>query len=329
MKLRLRNLFGGRAGRPAARNSARPRLGVQQLDDRVVPSTIPVTYHGGPLIAHANVSNVFYGQNWGTDDPTGTIRHSMIDFQKEIITSPYMAQLGEYGVGRGSVGNAYVPEFTGPTRGGTVTEDQIQNMLRSEILSGRVPFPTEQQLYFVYLSPGVTSAFDRDHNYAGHHGSFAFLPGILNSPVHYAVIPDTNFSSVAGLTAVSSHELAEAVTDPDAKGGWYDISGNEIGDGLEGQNANFVVGNHAWVVQKEWSNYFGKGIVADGSKAAMLNAPAGGLLAAAYFNFLSSTIWNNNGWITTDYFAQAWSDGLFYHNFTTAAGDLSGWFTIM
>ena len=326
MRSALRNMFGRRSN-SVRKPTARPRLEVQQLDDRVVPSTIPVTYHGGPVIAHANVSDIFWGQNWNADDPTGTLRHNMTRFMGDIVKSPYMAQLGEYGIGRGSIGTPIDPVYSGPTKSSTVTEAQIQSMLTHEILSGRVPFPSGQQLYFVYLSPGVTSAFDRAHGYGGHHHSFELLPALPLFPVYYAVIPDTNFNSVGRLTEVSSHELAEAVTDPDGKSGWYDSGGNEIGDGLEGQKANLVVANHSWVVQKEWSNYYGRGIVADGTKAGMLDAPTTFPFYYAYFSYVAGNTWNNGGW-TTNYEYATGYDGLFYDNFVTAAGDYAGWFTV-
>ncbi len=257
------------------------------------------------------------------------MRYSLNQYQGDIVKSPYMAQLGEYGVGRGTFGG-YDPVYTGPTRGGTVQESQIQGMLLGEILNGRVPWPASgQQLYFVYLSPGVTSAFDQTNNFNGHHRLFTLLPGVYNIPVYYAVVPDTGFSSIASLTKVSSHELAEAVTDPDLGGGWYGAAGTEaeIGDGLESQAASFVANGHTYTVQKEWSNQFGRGIVADGSKSGMLDAPTNFPYYLSYFSYVGYVTVNSNGrWASGNY---GWGyDGLTYYNFVTAAGDSAGWFTI-
>jgi hypothetical protein len=316
---RLRKRLTAAPSRAPRPRSARPA--VEALDSRITPA---VVYHGGALIAHANVSSVFYGQNWNTDDPTGNIRNTMIDFMKAVVKSPYMAQLGEYGVGRGTIGSAYVPVYSGPTRGGTVTEAQIQGLLTQEILNGKVPWAGSSQLYFVYLSPGVTSAFDQANGFAGHHSSFTLLPGIFNQPVYYAVIPDTGFSSIASLTAVTSHELGEAVTDPDLHGGWYSSTGAEIGDGLEGQNGTLVANGYGWTVQKLWSNYFGKGIVANGSQAGLLDVPPTTPYA---YQFGGWNTYSNGGRTTTYSWSVGW-DGRYYLDFVTAAGDFAGTFTI-
>jgi hypothetical protein len=336
----LTNLFRG----TSRSKSAQPRkahLQMEQLECRQVPA--PVTFHGGAILAHANVSSVFYGQDFWTGDPTGNIRNTMIDFMKGIVQSPYMAMLGEYGVGRGTIGTSYDPVYAGPKNGTTALESQIQNMLTSQILNGRLPWPGSQQLYFVYLTPGAQDSWDVANGDAAHHGSYLFLPGTsLQSPVYYAVIP-TAHSSIATLTTYVSHELAEAVTDPDVRlsdptgpntgydytySAWRRDSGSaEIGDGLESQTAGFLIGNYIYTVQKEWSNYFGEGIVANGSKAGMLDVPTWSPYCYEYFDYIASNSWNNGGrTISYDY---AWSyDGAMYVNFTTDAGDNSGWFTL-
>jgi hypothetical protein len=332
----------GRRPRPHSRPF---RPSVEALDSRIMPA---VTFHGGPILSHANVSSVFYGQNWNTDDPKGNVRNSMIDFMKDIVGSPYMAMLGEYGVGRGTIGKSYDPVYSGPKKGDTVSETQIQSMLLTEMAAGRIPpGAIGQQLFFVYLAPGVKSSWDIANSSTGHHGSFQFF----GATAYYAVIADTNFSSVAALTSVTSHELAEAVTDPDVLlsnptgpntgfsykyGAWYSTKGSpEIGDGLEGQNANFVVNGHTWTVQKEWSNYFGKGIVANGNFAGYLDVPPykkpdlfHPLGQKAFYAAVAGVrSFDDGGRTATDYWARGW-DGRLYHDFVTAAGDLAGTFTI-
>src|SRR5262249_43140667 len=101
----------------------------------------------------------------------------------------------------------------------------------------------------------------------------------------------------------------------------------EIGDGLEGQTASFVVGNHSWTVQKEWSNLFGRGIVANGSKAAMLDVPVIWPYVYNSFSYFTTGTWNNNGRGVGWYYGVGY-DGLSYYNCQTAAGDTSGWFTV-
>jgi hypothetical protein len=62
-----------------------------------------------------------------------------------------------------------------------------------------------------------------------------------------------------------SHEISEAVTDPDVSTGWYDASGNENGDecayeygalsGVDGTFYNQVVNGHHYLTQEEFSNH--------------------------------------------------------------------------
>jgi hypothetical protein len=56
------------------------------------------------------------------------------------------------------------------------------------------------------------------------------------------------------LTATSSHELCEAITDPVPGKGWYDDRNGEIGD-MCAWNFKQVAG---YTVQLEWSNRQGK-----------------------------------------------------------------------
>src|SRR6267378_2342537 len=75
--------------------------------------------------------------------------------------------------------------------------------------------------------------------------------------LYYAVVPYPNCSGCLGdlqpldaLTSVSSHELAEAVTDPVPGQGWYDDANGEIGDICAWQNKKLGV----YEVQLLWSN---------------------------------------------------------------------------
>lgn len=62
----------------------------------------------------------------------------------------------------------------------------------------------------------------------------------------------------------TSHETSEAITDPDTSTGWFDSSGNEIGDecnfvfgatqGTAGQLFNQTINNLHFLTQEEFSN---------------------------------------------------------------------------
>jgi hypothetical protein len=110
----------------------------------------------------------------------------------------------------------------------------------------------------VYVEPGVvihTSFGASNTAFLGYHGAFAGqTAGGAAADIHYAVIAypgAPNFSSASqgfasdldDLTAVTSHELAEAVTDPNVNYkalGWYD-------DQLNGEIGDLAVGHYATV----------------------------------------------------------------------------------
>jgi hypothetical protein len=272
----LRKLLSTRS--PAPRRPGR-RLVLESLENRIAPS---VTYHGGPVLAHVQTVNVFYGQNWPSYDPTGSTRMALDRFQSDISSSAYMAMLGEYGVGRGYfAGAGTVADTTAPdgrnAASNTVQEWQIQQMLRAQILQGQLPRDTGQQLYFVYLPPHVHSTTDR--GYLGHHDSFLLHEPQFEGhdiPVYYAVIPNRlGNKQIHGLnpfqqyTKVSSHELAEAVTNPVAgeenvvglSGGWYqDGTFKEVAD-LANHIVPFTTHDHTYSVVTVFSNAFGRGVV--------------------------------------------------------------------
>src|SRR5947208_1131379 len=78
-----------------------------------------------------------------------------------------------------------------------------------------------------------------------------------NPQVIYAVMPFPGcggclggLTQIEALTSISSHELCEAITDPQPWTGWNDSSNGEIGDICSWQTQ--VLGGYT--VQKEWSN---------------------------------------------------------------------------
>ena len=126
--------------------------------------------------------------------------------------------------------------------------------------------------------------------YCAYHGMFS----IGGQPVVYANMPylETNYLSILGCgggtadpnadpafddeTSALSHELIEAVTDPDpTDGAWFDnSSGYEIGDLCNARATTVKWGTHSYVVQKEWSNATAA-CVAGGDNAVSLSPPTG------------------------------------------------------
>ena len=141
--------------------------------------------------------------------------------------------------------------------------------------------PDGETVYTVYLPPGAElRASDGISSYdgmGGYHGSFLDENDI---PVYYAAITYSQGAngvpftpkSLDNITIATSHEWAEAATDPDVNRdtlGWYDKRFGEVGDipiniGLPSKE---VWGRlDGFAIQKEWSNKDKKAELVPGKK---------------------------------------------------------------
>jgi len=231
---------------------------------RVVPIHYPapaalrgarLTYRGGPLIAAAEVFTIFWGNLWSTTATSMELISKINTFFSDILVSPLVDQLAEYDVTRQKIEHG---AFTGSTvlsanaPAGSVTDSAIQAALKEWISAKTVPSNGPDSLYFVYLDPGIVSIMGGGRScqsYCGYHSN--------SGDTYYAVMP---FPSCAGclgglqpfdaITATSSHELCEAITDPVPGTAWYDDTNGEIGD-ICAWNFKQIAG---YTVQLEWSN---------------------------------------------------------------------------
>jgi hypothetical protein len=127
---------------------------------------------------------------------------------------------------------------------------------------------------FCTINNQPTAAFCAYHSEDPASAVYADLAyPIYNSPTGFTCGSDARFPVVESPnrnpdadTEVSptSHEISEAITDPDTETGWYDSSGNEIGDdcayiygrtrGAAGAYFNQVINGGHFITQEEFSN---------------------------------------------------------------------------
>jgi hypothetical protein len=241
MKRFLQN-WSKRARKSKASKSLLFRPCLERLEERRV---MDVSYHSGPVIAHVQVDDIYYGQDWANADIARSI--NLTNYVSTLAKSSYMSILGEYGVGEGRLDNAvYVTDGSAPTRGTTVTESQIQSVVANEINAGLVPQPDGSHVYAVFLPTNVVSQrdfrfydptkSDQTGSFLGHHNSFTLVQthrqyspymGVwlywqTQVQVPYIVMPTPGGSNPSGslssswdqTTGTFSHELAETVTNP-------------------------------------------------------------------------------------------------------------------
>jgi hypothetical protein len=222
-----------------------------------------MVYRGGPVISNVKVYPVY----WSASVPN---QSALDGFYGAIVNSPYVDWLSEYDtstqqIGRGRFVSSYV-DSAAPS-GAQLTDDQVRQEL-GRLIDGSLPSADANTLFMVHLPPGVTITMDGNtscQQFCAYHSSFTHGSG----PVYYGIMPDFsgNCASCGGestqfpcTTVVASHEVAEAMTDPNIgvanqtqdehQLGWYDDQNSEIGDVCEGNSATVA----GYRVTRLWSN---------------------------------------------------------------------------
>jgi hypothetical protein len=255
-----------RSGRRQYRRPSSARFRVEGLEDRQVPT---VSFFGGNVLPHVQAQALYLG-NAFSSTPASTETAPLDAFLKDVTGGPYMQALARagYGVGPGSAVAGAVDNIP-LTSGSTIPDALIRSRLQADINSGLLQAPNANTLYLVYVQPNVavnlgSGQGTTQQGILGYHTAFV---GLGEQAIRYAVV--VNPGGAAGnsvlpeattafdqLTAVTSHELAEAVTDPDVNSivnggrlGWFDPQRGEIGD-IEENNPNAFVRLNGNLVQE-------------------------------------------------------------------------------
>ncbi len=281
-----------------------------------------------------------------------TVQQYLVDIAQDSgLTTNVFATTGEYADASGvaaydiTAGGSFDDTTAFPANscfgGGTtcIVDAALQTEVHA-VATAQSIAPSTTDLYVLFLPPNATTCFDgtnitgttqcsansvRHRAFCGYHAAM----GSLSSPEIYAVMPypastgcgtgGTPNSTGADplvdyIISVTSHEVAEAMTDPllDA---WYsdssNPSGNENGDncnqvygtalGGAGTSAwNQVVNGHTYFTQTEWVNEAGGSCVQTYTNPlqASLQAPASApARASVTFSAAASTA--TGGAITT------------------------------
>jgi hypothetical protein len=245
------------------------RLHVEALEERQVPT---VTYNGGNLLPHVEAQALFLGNEWSHVSSYAAQTTTINSFLTDITGGAYMDALTRagYGVGRGTASAGAVDQSLS-AQNVTISDAAIQSVIQSDINRGLLQAPDANRLYIVYVQPNVAVDLGfgqgtTQQGILGYHGAFAgSTAGGAYQTIRYAIIAYPGGTSAGGvhnsslgtsaidqLTAVTSHELAEAVTDPDVNFGqlgWYDFRRGEIGDITE-SNPNALVRLDGYLVQE-------------------------------------------------------------------------------
>jgi hypothetical protein len=236
-----------------------------------------INYHGGPLIlGTTNVYYIWYG-NWNGNNAV-TI---LTDLAQNIGGSPYFNINTTYYDGS----NTHVTNsvhYAGSTtdsysRGTSLSDAAIQGVVADAINQGRLPKDTNG-VYFVLTSADVTASSGFCTQYCGWHThgtiagsdikySFIGNPDRCPSACEAQTTGPNGNAGADGMASIISHELEEAVTDPDLNA-WYDTRGQENADKCawtfgstytvaNGSQANMKLGTRDFLIQQNWVNASG------------------------------------------------------------------------
>jgi hypothetical protein len=295
-----------------------------------------LTYFGGPVISNIQVVAVFWGPNVVS---TITANGGIDQFFTDITTSRYFDLLTEYStagitgangtstsnqsIGHGTFGGkfAITPSICPGPAVCTVTDSQIQTELTNQINSHVLPAPQTDShgiintYYAIYFPPNVTIKLDATTSSCV-NGGFCAYHSNTGSLVPYGVMPDFSTggcavgcgagSTLQIATGVSSHEMAEALTDPQVGSatvfgpplGWYDNPPNlgEIADLCDPFDVTVNAGSSTYTVELLFSN------VQNGCVSAppvfSMPSPAGGAGPNVPFNMTLTIRHSDSAFIT-------------------------------
>ena len=110
--------------------------------------------------------------------------------------------------------------------------------------------------------PKSDTAFAYHHVFktrAGNNFYYAVIPSLSDTCLSYSCVNKSSCSLSTAQsqeqrqTQVTSHEIAETITNPDGTGWYNKETGDEIGDICNGRATEITVGANTWTVQKVYS----------------------------------------------------------------------------
>jgi hypothetical protein len=233
-------------------------------------SVFPASYGSGNLVNHGGhqiPSAGFFAIYWNGAVATSPGSQSQADLRTEVHNfvnsfsghSDYSIITQYSAADTISGALAWVGDYVDSRAAqGSISDSKVKSYIASLFNSGVVTADTST-VYGVYFPAGMKISSQGGSScsaFCGYHGHFAYN----GKDIKYAVFPytDCRACSVSGkavadiLTIVTSHEIREAVTDPDLNA-WYDAAGYEADDKCAWHNLYQTSSGHFWV-QPEYSN---------------------------------------------------------------------------
>jgi hypothetical protein len=232
---------------------------------------------------HAKVQLIFWGSYWTETLNPPLSATAITAAADKILSGPYLTGASQYydvdGGNLNYVGNgSLLPSDIGtnhddPGSGAHSwpSDDDITDVVDNAIDTKEVPSDDVKETLYVVITPPGFTVSQLPKGTEGYHSFFHetdFLPPNIDK-IHYAWVGNNGGrgKELDAITETFSHELVEAVTDPDAGDGWTVISqggglppgdsgANEIADitpNSDGQVITFRYPDNKILVSAYWS----------------------------------------------------------------------------
>ena len=227
--------------------------------------------HGGPVMSNAGFWALYWNSTVANANQTSAGYATLAAQMDAFVTtfgndSNYSSQatnddfsiVQQYGGSISSTVHNWGYHVASERAKSSISDSGVRNFIAGLLNSGKVNVATNI-IYGVFLPAGMKVTMSGGAScstFCGYHGHFNY--GGLD--IKYAVFPYLNCSAcklsnltVADMmTIVASHEIREAVTDPQLNA-WYDSQGYEADDKCAWHNL-YHMAEGGFVVQPEFSN---------------------------------------------------------------------------
>ncbi len=206
------------------------------------------TDHNGTVIQFVRAYLIFWGSAWTSSPPPTPTTAQVTDAVNRILSGGYLTGLSQYrGIGQGYILGSTTVTSSNPPNG--FTDTNVSNFINGLINAGTIPNldADNQTLYIVFMPKGTNAS---NSNFIGEH---TYFTNSNNKRVHFSWV--TNNGTLSSISTITSHEIAEAMTDPEGSailGDAGTCSGTgwcEIGDVCQGTNGTV----NGASVQSYWS----------------------------------------------------------------------------
>lgn len=316
---------------------AHPKTASQHHVTQQADSGSTVTYHNGPLMTGAiSVYTIFWQPTGSTVDPQySTLLNRFFNDYNRLSLSNVLKQY---------------PDSTGATAtsvslGGTWTDTQAFPSSPLSLTQAEQEITTAMQVngwtssfqhvFFLYPVAGeeiCNSPSDCSPHFCGEHTSFgtntmsAFVPDDASSCNESGINPNNDPQADSAIN-ITSHELAESITDPTSAGWFSGSTAGEIGDLCAfifgpGQSAfnggDIAAGSDFYMLEELWSNVYNV-CALDYSTVAptgLITSPTNGYAYSLHSNLVIAVTANSSDATIT--MVKFFADNAFLGEVTTA-----------